>query len=353
MFPAKANSPLAAAEKAAQSYSDSHAVGATTMPCPNTAQQKLKEVIRIKVVGEDGVGLGDIALQLGRGDKKILTGKTAPDGVYAFKGLEPGNYQLSLPELDKDAWEELGIEALVADEAKSFSVAGWQSAPAPTVEAEKIHVIKQGECVGKIAEVYGFFPKTIWEYGKNKELRELRHDEMYILFEKDQVVIPAKRQKTQVVATGNVFTVQRQGVPEHLRIRFLNYDEIPRVGAPYLLSVKTDKGDLVADISGETDGGGFVDKPIPPSAVFATITLNPGEWPEVHEFNIGYTNPVDTVSGWQARLNNLGYECGKEDGALGPKTRAAIRAFQRDKDLEDTGDWNEPTKAALLAVALS
>lgn len=352
MFPTKTKSPLATAEKAAQTYSDSQPVDATTMPCPN-GQKELKEVIKVKIVGEDGVGLGGIALQLSRDNKQILTGKTAPDGVYAFKGLEPGAYQLGLPELDKDAWKELSTEALSADEAKSSSVASWQNAPEATVEGEKNHVIKQGECVGKIAEVYGFFPKTIWDYGKNAELKELRHDNMYILFEKDQVVIPAKRQKTESIATGDQITLQRQGVPERLRIRFLNYDETPRVGVPYLLSLKTEKGVLVADISSETNDKGFVDQAVPPSAVFATITLNPGKWPEVSEFNLAYTNPIDKVSGWQARLNNLGYDCGKEDDVLGPKTRAAICAFQRAKKLDETGEQDEPTKAALLAVALS
>ncbi len=351
MFPAKIKAPLASAEKAAQAYSDSQEVGATTMPCPNKKEEK--EVIKVKVVGEDGVGLAGIALLLSRDDKQVLTGKTAPDGVYAFKGLETGSYQFSLPELDKDAWKELDTKTLPEDEAKSSSVASWQSAAAPPVEEEKIHVIKQGECVGKIAEVYGFFPKTIWDYGKNAELRELRHDNMYILFPEDKVVVPAKRQKSHAVATGGALTVQRQGVPEHLRIRFLNYDETPRVGVPYLLSLKTDKGVLVADISSETDGKGFVDQAVPPSAVVARITLNPGPWQEVHEFNIGFTNPIDKVSGWQARLNNLGYDCGAEDNELGPKTQAAISAFQRAKKLEETGERDEVTKAALLAVALS
>jgi len=348
---AKTQSLLATAEKVAQKYSDSQPVGATTMPCPNKKEEK--EVIKVKVVGEDGVGLGGIALLLSRGDKQVLTGKTAPDGVYAFKGLEPGSYQLSLPELDMDAWEVLETKALVGDEGKSSSVASWQSAPESNVEEEKIHVIKQGECVGKIAEVYGFFPRTIWEYGKNAELKKLRHDNMYILLEKDQVVIPTKRQKMQAIASGDQLIVQRQGVPEHLRIRFLHYDEMPRVGVPYLLSLKTAKGVLVADISSETDDKGFVDQPIPPSAVFATIILDPGPWPEVHEFNIGYTNPIDKVSGWQARLNNLGYDCGKEDGVLGPKTREAIHAFQRVKKLKETGEMDEATKRALLVLAMS
>ena len=155
---------------------------------------------------------------------------------------------------------------------------------------------------------------------------------MYILFEKDQVVIPAKRRKAQPVSTGDEIIVQRQGVPEHLRIRFLNYDETPRGGVPYLLSLKTNRGILVADVSSETDRKGFIDHPIPPSAMFATITLKPQTWPEVYKFNLGYTNPIDKVSGWQARLNNLGYDCGAEDGELGPKPKQLSEPFSRLKN---------------------
>lgn len=346
MYPAKTNSPLAAAEKAAHAYSDSQAVGATTMPCPNS-KKELKEVIRVKVVGEDGVGLGDVALQLSRDDKQVLTGKTAPDGVYAFKGLEPGSYQLSLPELDQDAWKELSAEALPANEAKSSSVACWQSAPAARVDGEKIHVIKQGECVGKIAEVYGFFPKTIWEYGKNKELRELRHDEMYILFEKDQVVIPAKRQKVQPVHTGDALMVLRKGIPESLNIRFLNYDDTPRVGMPYLVKIETKGDDIFPALSGTVDGQGLVRVPIPPKAIFAEITLGQGNDQQIHKFDLGYVNPIDTLSGVKARLNSLRYYCGDETDEPNQKTKDAIKAFQRRYELEPTGERDHPTLALL------
>jgi peptidoglycan hydrolase-like protein with peptidoglycan-binding domain len=142
-------------------------------------------------------------------------------------------------------------------------------------------------------------------------------------------------------------------VPEHLRIRFLNYDETPRVEVPYLLSLTRDKNILVADISSETDDKGFLDQPIPPSALFATITLNPGPWPEVFKLNLGHTDPIDELTGWQTRLNNLGYDCGGEDGILGENTRLAICAFQRSKQIPETGNMEPSTQAALLALALS
>lgn len=44
-----------------------------------------------------------------------------------------------------------------------------------------------------------------------------------------------------------------------------------------------------------------------------------------------------TVSDLQLRLKTLGYDPGPADGELGPKTRAAIRAYQRDEGLKADG----------------
>jgi hypothetical protein len=44
-----------------------------------------------------------------------------------------------------------------------------------------------------------------------------------------------------------------------------------------------------------------------------------------------------SVSDLQARLKDLGYDPGPADGQLGPKTRAAIRAYQKDTGLKADG----------------
>jgi hypothetical protein len=343
--------PLAQADQAAQAMSDSQTVGATTAPCPLSAIDR--KVIEVLVIGEDGGALDAIDLLLTRGDGQGLTGKTGPSGTYKFIGLEPGSYQLHLPAMDEDAWLVKSTKALLPAQAHCTNVASWESAPAPDPAREHTHIIQQGECVGKIAERYGFFPGTVWDYPANAALKKQRHGDMHVLYQDDGVVIPAKRQKTQAVSAGDKITLERQGVPEHLRVRFLHYDESPRDGVPYLLSLTTENNIPVADRSGQTDDEGYVDQAIPPSAVRATITLNPGRKPEIHRFNLGHTNPIDEISGWKARLNNLGYDCGAENNEWGPKTEAAIRAFQHAKDLEETGNRDVATKLALLAVAKS
>lgn len=54
-----------------------------------------------------------------------------------------------------------------------------------------------------------------------------------------------------------------------------------------------------------------------------------------------------TVSRAQARLLELGYRIGKADGVLGPKTRGALKEYQRSKGLAESGALDQATLAAL------
>jgi peptidoglycan hydrolase-like protein with peptidoglycan-binding domain len=49
----------------------------------------------------------------------------------------------------------------------------------------------------------------------------------------------------------------------------------------------------------------------------------------------------------QRRLKELGHDPGPIDGQLGPKTQAALKAFQTDYGLVATGDIDAETRAAL------
>jgi peptidoglycan hydrolase-like protein with peptidoglycan-binding domain len=52
---------------------------------------------------------------------------------------------------------------------------------------------------------------------------------------------------------------------------------------------------------------------------------------------------TDEVRSVQSTLRDLGYDVGDVDGAVGARTRDAIRAFQRDRGLEPTGHLSERT----------
>jgi peptidoglycan hydrolase-like protein with peptidoglycan-binding domain len=52
----------------------------------------------------------------------------------------------------------------------------------------------------------------------------------------------------------------------------------------------------------------------------------------------------------QQKLESLGFDPGPIDGKWGPRTRLALKDFQRVKELEVTGRLNANTKEALLSI---
>lgn len=55
----------------------------------------------------------------------------------------------------------------------------------------------------------------------------------------------------------------------------------------------------------------------------------------------------EDVRALQELLNRLGFDCGTADGIFGPKTSAAVKAFQRTKGLEEDGVVGSKTWTAL------
>jgi lipoprotein-anchoring transpeptidase ErfK/SrfK len=64
-------------------------------------------------------------------------------------------------------------------------------------------------------------------------------------------------------------------------------------------------------------------------------------------FTAGYPRPAQTPFEAQLALDRQGISSGSLDGKIGSQTRAAIRAFQRQFDLPQTGELDEATKTNL------
>jgi N-acetylmuramoyl-L-alanine amidase len=62
---------------------------------------------------------------------------------------------------------------------------------------------------------------------------------------------------------------------------------------------------------------------------------------------IGALDPLQELSGIQARLNNLGFNCGASDGLAGPATTRALRQFQQKHNLQVSGEPDEATRDKL------
>lgn len=201
------------------------------------------------------------------------------------------------------------------------------------------HDVAQGESVESVAAATGHATQTIWEAPENASLRDRRKDP-HVLLPGDRLFVPPLRPKTFQVKTGAAprFTVARP--PSRLRLE-LRRDGKPRANEPFVLVVDG------REARGTTDGDGRVDQPIPAGAAKATLTVGEGEDRATYELALRALDPVTEPTGIQARLANLGYDAGPADGAVGPRTRAAVAAFQRDEGLEATGEADAATQDAL------
>ena len=93
-------------------------------------------------------------------------------------------------------------------------------------------------------------------------------------------------------------------------------------------------------VKGQGLGGGgrlSVDGAAPPSQTSAARSAAAG----------GPANAGLSLRDAQARLNELGYNAGTPDGAMGGKTTAALRAFQKDKGLPVSGRLDAATGVEL------
>lgn len=220
-------------------------------------------------------------------------------------------------------------------------IAARESHPAGTGE----YRVRQGDGIESIAFRSGLFWETVWLDPGNKELRDRRRHP-HALLPGDKVHIPEKRIQTVSANTDTRARFRLKGVPSKLHLVLLDADEQPRANLKYRLLID---GEI---IDGETDSSGEIIETIAPDADACTLTIVQSETDadEEYEVDLGYMDPVETLSGVQGRLNNLGFACGEPDGELSPLTTAAICAFQKTHGLSETGEPDDTTCDELSRV---
>lgn len=198
----------------------------------------------------------------------------------------------------------------------------------------------QQESLAALARRHGFLGKTIWEHADNATLRE-RRTNPNILNAGDVVTIPDRVERTERCATEKTHVFKKLGDKIELRLVLKAFGE-PRKNEPYALIVgaKTTEG--------QTDGSGLLRAFVPADAGSATLLLDEGKTRMV--LRISRLDPVETTTGVQQRLNNLGYPCGTETDELTPRARRALRSFQADQEIAETGEIDAATVSALTAA---
>jgi hypothetical protein len=193
--------------------------------------------------------------------------------------------------------------------------------------------VEQGDCLSSISDEHGFFWSTVWNHPDNADLKELRNDPNALL-EGDVVVVPDKAMKEESCATEQKHKFKKKGTPAKIKIRLMLDDE-PRANEPYRLQIDG------TWFEGNLDGDGFLEQVIPPGSVRGILRVGTGERIDEYELALGTLDPIDTDSGVNGRLRGLGYHFEGDD------PEAAIRAFQKKEQLEETGAIDDQTRKKL------
>jgi hypothetical protein len=97
-----------------------------------------------------------------------------------------------------------------------------------------------------------------------------------------------------------------------------------------------------------TDGDGLIKQPVPIGATSAILEVR-GRTLKLQfgALNPAWDTPDEGVRGAQARLHNLGFNVGPDDGELGRRTHAAIAMFQHEQGMTIDGELTEELANAL------
>jgi LysM repeat protein len=209
------------------------------------------------------------------------------------------------------------------------------------------HVVAQGEHLSKIAAEYGFTDYTlIWNDAGNARLKTLRINPN-VLLPGDSLYIPDKQQGNASGATSKRHSFQVNQKQLRLRLILEDMYEKPISNEPALLYLNQQQ------VQATTDGQGKIDQPIPSGVQSCVIVLNSEATPHQgtsFPVKIGHLDPVDTLTGQQGRLNNLGYLAGSSTDPADPQFLSAVEEFQCDHDLKVDGALGPATQTKLKSI---
>ncbi|MGA8308921.1 MAG: peptidoglycan-binding protein [Terriglobales bacterium] len=209
------------------------------------------------------------------------------------------------------------------------------------------YTVRQGDYLSKISSENGFFDHTIiWNHPNNAELKKKRENPS-VLYPGDQLFIPDKNQRDCQCPADQTHTFEVKR--ERLKLRLVLEDqyENPVANAKCKIIIGAQDTELT------TDGKGKIELEIPLETQTGALVIDSKDTPydgELFSLRVGDLDPVDTPSGQQARLNNLGYFAGSADRADDPLFLSAAEEFQCDHGLTVDGKIGPNTQAKLKQV---
>lgn len=205
----------------------------------------------------------------------------------------------------------------------------------------RFHRAVTGDCFASIAQRFGFADyHVLYDHAQNAQIKR-RRPNPNMLVPGDMVVIPDRTEREESRSTGNVHAFRAASLQVKLRIVIRDMADQPLASRPYTLSFNEETR------TGTLDGTGLLDVTVPAQITTATLAVQPtddsGDVRFQWTLDIGSLQPPDTVSGQQARLNNMGCAAGIEDGQIGSRTHAGTRRFQHKASLDESGTINTET----------
>ncbi|MDX9856255.1 MAG: peptidoglycan-binding protein [candidate division Zixibacteria bacterium] len=209
------------------------------------------------------------------------------------------------------------------------------------------HEVQQGECLSSIAHRYGISDwRQLWEHPDNAALRE--HRNPHILKPGDVVKIPDDVGPAFEGCSGESGAFRLTSPPPTT----LQLNLTDAFGNPY--AHKEYELDVDGQVQrGTTAENGRLCCEIAPDAASATLTLwldSAAQAPDrklVWTLDLGHLDPIEELTGVQARLKSLGYGIDEISGSLDEPTRRALRMFQAEERLPITGEADEATVSRL------
>jgi peptidoglycan hydrolase-like protein with peptidoglycan-binding domain len=208
------------------------------------------------------------------------------------------------------------------------------------------YLVRQGDCLSSIAKTYGFADyQTIYQRPENAGFREKRPNPN-IIFPGDVLFIPDLETKQVPKPTDQRHIFRTKGPIVKLRLCLKDDLHQPYKNTKYQLRVDNQHWD------GSTDGKGMVVQQIPADGAEGEITIFPnGCSPDegyAFTLQLGALDPIEEMSGVDARLINLGFgPVGAEDSLSDDEREQALEAFQNKFGLEVTGELTDETRNKL------
>lgn len=276
--------------------------------------------IKIEVKDSQGQLVPNCEFEITDISGKKMQGMTGENGIGKQAGLPPGSRcTVSFPQ-----WIQ----------AKS------------TIAAR--HTVKQGETLLRIAQQYGFTEsQSLYQHPTNKAFRQLRSNPNLICAG-DEINIPHSQTVSELKTLGRTHTfIKPEEETEHFELK-LESGDLSLAGKRAVLTVGKQSLDTVID----DDNVLRVDLKPDAQAKSGKFELydHPDDTQPCYQstIQIGHLDPVEALSGVQARCNALGFPCGVVDGIMGSKTREGIRQFQQVHGLSASGksdtDFQEKLK---------